>query len=86
MQQQMEAEILFLDPADVNAGVAALTARGFEVEVMDWVDPGGPTVWIMARIATGLSQDAFFEYIHDIAEELNGDVVEAGLQFPGTRH
>ena len=47
----MHAEILWLDPADMERGSAILTEQGFQIEVLDLVDPYGPTVWIIARIA-----------------------------------
>jgi hypothetical protein len=39
MARQMEAEILFFDPDDLDHGVAALTELGFEVEVLDLEGP-----------------------------------------------
>jgi hypothetical protein len=73
----MEAEILFLDPNHVNAGTAALTAQGFDVEVLDWVDPYGPTVWIKARITTDID-DRFMDWVMKLIAPLGGDLVEAG--------
>jgi hypothetical protein len=80
MLQRMEAEILFLDPDDVNLGSATLIEQGFEVEVLDWIDDSSPTVWINATITTELDQYDFFLWVYNIAWRLGGDVVEAGLQ------
>jgi hypothetical protein len=80
MVQRTEAEILFLDPDDVNPGVA-LIEHGFEVEVLDWVDDYGPTVWIRARITTELATDCF-DWVSSIVEPVHGDVAEAGLSDP----
>jgi hypothetical protein len=81
--QRMSAEILFLDPAEVKPGVAELVARGFDVEVLPWKDPYGPTVWIMARLMTELDQDAFHDLVHPIVEAFNSaDLVEWGLDDP----
>ena len=82
MPQKMEAEVLFLDPNDVGPGSAALVARGFDVEVLDWVDPGGPTVWVEARITTDIAEEGFLDFVHKIVEPLHGDVVEAGISDP----
>ena len=71
--QQMEAEILFLDPHDVNPGIAALTQLD---------DDYGPTVWIMARIASELDPPRFLDWVASIIEPLGGDVVEAGNRAP----
>jgi hypothetical protein len=46
------AEVLFLDPNDVNQGIAALAQHGFEVKILDWIDPYGPTIWVHAFINT----------------------------------
>ena len=82
MPQRMEAEVLFLDPDDVAPGCAALNALGFEVEVLNWVDPYGPTVWIMARIVTELDAGRFLDWVLNIVEPLHGDAVQAGLCHP----
>jgi hypothetical protein len=83
MLQTMEAEILFLDPNDVSPGSAALMELGFEeVEVLDYVDDYGPTVWIRAKIASSLAPEQFLLWVADIVEPLRGDVVEAGHADP----
>ena len=93
MSQLMQAEILFLDPNDVAPGIAALLVEGFNVERLDWVDPYGPTVWVMARIDSDRipddcnlfppePPDRFFEWVVNIIAPLNGDVVEAGFAHP----
>jgi hypothetical protein len=58
MLQRMEAEILFLDPDDVGPGSVAPVEHGFEVEVLDWIDDYGPTVWIKARVTAPLARAA----------------------------
>ena len=82
MPQKMEAEVLFLDPNDVGPGSAALVEHGFNVEVLDWVDPYGPTVWIKAQVTSELDEHRFFDWVASIVEPLHGDVVEAGLTDP----
>ena len=57
MLQEMQADILFLDPTDLSPATAALVERGFDVEVLDWVDPYGPTVWVDARITTDIAEE-----------------------------
>ena len=83
MLQRMVAEILFLDPADRDPCIAVLNKRGFdEVEILDLVDPYGPTVWITARINTDVSADRFLGWVSSIVEPLGGDAVEAGFADP----
>ena len=80
----MYAEILWLDPNDVEPGVAALVAQGFNVERLDWVDPYGPTVWVMAWITSNRvpDTDRFLDWTMNIVEPFNGDVVQAGFGVP----
>jgi hypothetical protein len=82
MQRRMEAEILFLDPDDVGPGSAALVEHGFKVEVLDYIDDYGPTVWIKAEVTSELGESRFLDWVHGIVEPLHGDVVEAGLSHP----
>jgi hypothetical protein len=87
MKHQMQAEILFPDARDVPPAIVALKKLGFEIEVLDWVDEHegellSETLWLMARIESELSQDEFLTFASELAEELNGDVVEAGLRWP----
>jgi hypothetical protein len=82
MLQKMEAEILFLDPADRDPCIAALKAHGFEVEIFDWIDDYGPTVWIMGRTDYDDAGDRFSDWVLSLVEPLGGDVVEAGLANP----
>lgn len=86
MLQRMEAEVLFLDPADEGPCVAKLTELGFIVERLDWTDPHGPTVWVMARIDVEFddmfADVRFFDWVTSIVEPLGGDVVKAGFACP----
>jgi hypothetical protein len=77
-----EAEILFLDPNDVNGGVAALAEHGFSVQILDWVDPHGPTIWIEAQATSELDENQFFDWVASIVAPFGGDVVCAGLADP----
>ncbi|MFZ1090482.1 MAG: hypothetical protein WAN75_14805 [Xanthobacteraceae bacterium] len=76
------AEILFLDPDDVNPGIAALTQHGFEVKILDWIDPCGPTIWVHAFINTELDGAGLLHWVQDIVGSLGGDVTEAGFADP----
>ena len=77
----MDAEILFLDPADVGPAIAELTALGFSVEIHeDMIDEGGPTVFIRAVVITEHDDSTFFEWVQAIVEPLGGDVTEAGFE------
>ena len=76
---RMTAEIIFLDPADMNPTIAGLIERDFDFEILeDWIDDCGPAVWILAIAITELDQSAFFARVKTIVEPLDGDVVEAG--------
>jgi hypothetical protein len=76
--QKMDAEILFHNPDDVNAGIAELTRQDFDVEILDLVDEYGPTIWIRARTITELDADQFFRWVNNLAESINGWLYEAG--------
>ena len=78
----MHAEILWLDPADMERGSAVLAEQGFQIEVLDLVDPFGPTVWITAKIDSGLTDIAFLHWVASIVEATGGDVIEAGYARP----
>jgi hypothetical protein len=75
------AEVLFLDPNDVNQGIAALAQHGFEVKILDWIDPYGPTIWVHAFINTN-DEAGLLRWVQDIVGSLGGDVVEAGFADP----
>ena len=72
------AEIIFIDPADMNRTVVELIDRDFDVEVLDWIDDEGPAVWILASTLTELDASGFFDRVKTIVEPLGGDVLEAG--------
>jgi hypothetical protein len=82
MLRKMQADILFLDPADVNPGVAELIENDFDVQILDLIDPYGPTVWIRAWAVTELDASAFFDRTQAIIEPLEGWLYEAGLADP----
>jgi hypothetical protein len=79
MKRLMMAEILFSDPLNVKPATAELNALGFKVEVLDLIDPYGPTVWIEVMQESGLDEDQFFDWVARFMEPLGGDVLEAGL-------
>jgi hypothetical protein len=86
MLQRMSAEILFPDPNAMNACVAELIERDFEVELLpDLIDPCGPTVWIYARVITDIEEDDFLDWMQGFVEPFGGDVYEAGLDTPKYR-
>ena len=75
---QMVAEIIFLEPDDVNPAVGELTELGFDCEVLHWDDPLSDATWILARIDSELDVSAFFNWVKSIVDGIGGDVVEAG--------
>ena len=72
------AEVLFLNPDNVNAGIAALEQHGFTTEILTWIDPFGPTIWVHAFISTD-DEAGLLDLVQGIVGRLGGDVVEAGL-------
>jgi hypothetical protein len=87
MKQQMEAELLFLDPSNRDLAVTEFKKRGYDVELLDWVDEyeGNvltPCVWIKVRGVFELDQREFFNEMMHLAEQFSGDVVMAGLANP----
>jgi hypothetical protein len=82
MLRRFEAEILFLHPNDVDPCAAVLNERGFDVEVLNWIDPCGPTVWIKARITADITEVFFFDWVRHLVGPFNGDLIEAGLANP----
>ena len=73
------AEIIFLNPADMNPAIAELIELDFDVEVLDdWIDDEGPAMWILAHAITELDDRAFFDHVQAIVEPLGGDVGAAG--------
>ena len=72
---RMVTEVNFLDPDDVNTGIAVLTALGFDVEVLpERIDPCGPTVWVKATLATELDEIDFLEWASDLTERFGGHI------------
>ena len=87
MKQQMQAELMFEHPAGRDLAVAELTKRGFDTEILDWVDQYegvvlSPTVWIRVTGVSELDENEFFDEMQRFAEQFGGEVTEAGLQFP----
>jgi hypothetical protein len=80
MSTQFEAEILFLDPADVPRAIEALAAAGCEFEVdHDAFDECGPTVFGWATGTTELDENDIGDWLLAIVDPLGGDVVQWGF-------
>jgi hypothetical protein len=76
-----EAEILFLNPADVPRAVEVLAAVGCEFEIdHDAIDDHGPTVFGWATGTTALSEDDIGDWLLAIVDPLGGDVVQWGFK------
>src|SRR5215472_5476701 len=76
MKQQMEAELLFDCPDARDRAIVELTKRGFDVEILDWVDEYEgvlltPTVWIKVRGASEDTEDEFFAEMHELAKQFS---------------
>ena len=78
MLNLMDAEVLFRDPTDLDPAIAKLIALGFSVHIRkDWIDEGGPTVFIRATALTELDQPGFFSWAMKLVEPLGGDLWDA---------
>ncbi|MGY8663136.1 hypothetical protein Q3C01_12300 [Bradyrhizobium sp. UFLA05-109] len=79
MLRKMLTEVMFLNPNDVNRGIAELIQHDFEVEYLDdWIDDSGPAVWVKARTLSELDSASFLHWMQSIVAPLGGDVSEAG--------
>jgi hypothetical protein len=84
VMKQMYAELIFDHPHGRDLAVAELTKRGFDVEILNWVDEYEgvlltSTVWVKVRGASELDENEFFREMGSLAGQFDGDVIEAGL-------
>ena len=83
MWQRMQADILYLDPAEAKPGVAVLIEQGFDVEpLIDWIDEAGPTVFFRIFLSTALDEDRFHAWVQSLVDPFDGDCIEAGYADP----
>ena len=79
----MEAEILFVSPADMETAMPTLRGLGFEIDFLhDKVDDLGPTIWCRIRIVSELGQSEFLNWVLTLVVPFRGDVYEAGYAQP----
>lgn len=75
----MSGQVMFLDPEDVEDGIAELAEHGLESKIReDLVDECGPTVFVDVFGTSDLGASEFLHWLSDLAEPLGGDVNEAG--------
>jgi hypothetical protein len=75
--KQFEAEVLFLDPADVPRATEVLARYGCKYKVdPDAIDPHGPTVFGWVTGITELDELDVGDWVLQIVRPLGGDVVE----------
>jgi hypothetical protein len=88
MLQRMQAEVFFLDRADLGPGSAALVKQGFDIEVLDKEDDYEPAVFAKVTVWSELDEVDFLHWVAELIEPAGGDVVEAGLADPpaGVQH
>lgn len=80
MLRQMLAQVIFIDPNDLNRGTAELMERDFDVEYLDdWIDDNGPAVWVNARTLSDLDECNFLHWVQAIVRPLGGDVMGTRL-------
>jgi hypothetical protein len=77
---RFEAEVRFLDPADVPRATEALAAFDCEFEIdHDAIDDCGPTVFGMVTGTTELGEDELGDWLASIVGPFGGDVVGWGF-------
>jgi hypothetical protein len=77
MLQKMQTKVLFLDPDDVTPALAVFIQDGFQI--INIVDPYGPTVRVTAQITTELNALQFMDSIWTILDPFeSADISEAG--------
>ena len=75
----MLANVIFLNPNDLNRGSAELIEHDFEVEYLDdWIDDYGRAVWVNAWTLSELDDFSFLDWVETIVEPVGGEVLEAG--------
>jgi len=80
MLRKMLAQVIFLNPIDLNRGSAELIEYDFDVEYLDdMIDDYGPAVWINARTHSELDDSSFLDWVQSIVAPVGGEVLEAGL-------
>ena len=80
MLRKMVAEVIFLNPNDLNRGTAELIEHDFDVEYLDdYIDDYSPAVWVNARTLSELDDFGFLDWVQTIVEPVGGEVLEAGL-------
>ena len=79
MLRKMLAQVMFLNPNDLNRGSAELVERDFDVEYLDdFIEDYSPAVWVNAMTLSDLSDFSFFDRVQTIVEPVGGEVSEAG--------
>jgi hypothetical protein len=79
MATQFEAEILFLDPADVPDAAQVLAALGWNLQVNhEAIDACGPTVFCWVTGPSELSENDLGTQLREILDPLGGDLIEWG--------
>jgi hypothetical protein len=71
-----EAEVTFFDLSNVRVAITQLNDAGFDVEVLDWVDPcGTPFIWLVASCEGQDTDDDddLWSRVRAIVEPLGGD-------------
>ena len=80
MLRKMIAEVIFLNPNDLNRGTAELIEHDSDVEyLVDWIDDYGRAVWVNARTLSELDDFSFLDWVESIVAPVGGEVLEAGL-------
>jgi hypothetical protein len=78
-----EAEVTFDDLSNARAAIMLLNSDGFDVEVLDWVDPyGTPFTWFIASCepgqGVGTNDSDLRNRVLDSVKPLGGEVICAG--------
>ena len=77
--RKMLANVIFLNPNDLNRGSAELIEHGFDVEYLDdCFDDLGRAVWVNAYTISQLDDFIFLDWVQTIVVPVGGEVLEVG--------
>ena len=83
----MEATLMFDTARARDLAIPELEKLGFKTERLGWEDRHegvllSHTTWLQVRASSDLDDNGFFHEMEALAEQLNGDICEAGEADP----
>jgi hypothetical protein len=73
-ERAIEAVVIFVCPEHAKASAEEFTARGFGVELLDWIDEGGTSTWLRVTVKHAGNDDEFTAFVKPIVESVGGDL------------